>query len=850
MILLRLIGWPYLRSHVLRTALTTGGIVLGTAVFVGMHTANQAVLMAFGQTINRIAGKTDLQITAGETGFGEDVLDTAQSAATVRVAVPVIEAVVEAHAPSRGSLLVLAVDMTGDRSLRDYDFEAGDAAVLGDPLVFLAQPDSLIVTQQLAERNQVAIGDRLVLTTAQGEQPFTVRGIIKPTGLATAFGGNLAIMDVYAAQHMFGRGRTFDRVDVGIRPGTSLADAQRELSALLGPGFQVQPPVTRGRQAEAMLRGYSTMVNISSVFALFVGMFIIYNSFATAVAQRRTEIGILRALGATRRQIGQLFVQESVALGAIGAVAGVVVGVGIAQAIAAAIVAMTAGVYGLEQQPAGVAVTPLVAGTGLLLGLTTSLVAAVIPAWQAAHVDPVHAMKKAAYDIADGARSRRLPIAAGVLAVVAGVCLGLAEVRPLFYVSYVLMIVALLIMSTILSGTLARVIRPVLRWIRPVEGVLAADSLLQAPRRTAMTVSGLMLALALVVAFSGMARASYSSILQWINTTLNPDLFVMPSPRVELRTRRFPATMAAELASVPGIRDVQMFRSGRITFREQPAMLVGLEMVKVAATSRTAPVAGEAATMFQRCAAGQGVLVSDNLAQLHRLSLGEVLSIPAPYGTIRLPIVGIVVDYTDQQGSIFIDRSMFVRHWRDDSVSDFRLYLHPGARSSDVQQQIVQAYAGRQQVFVLTNQEVRDYVMQLANQWFSLMDLQIAVAVFVAILGIINTLTVSITDRRRELGVLQAVGALRAQIRRTIWLEAMAIGAIALALGAALGALNLYYILQMVRVDVIGLSLDYSYPVGTVLMLVPIILGAAFVAAIWPAESVLRGSLVEALEYE
>jgi putative ABC transport system permease protein len=167
-----------------------------------------------------------------------------------------------------------------------------------------------------------------------------------------------------------------------------------------------------------------------------------------------------------------------------------------------------------------------------------------------------------------------------------------------------------------------------------------------------------------------------------------------------------------------------------------------------------------------------------------------------------------------------------------------------------VQQQIVGQYAGRQQVFVLTNQEVRDYVVQLANQWFGLMDVQIAVAVFVAILGIINTLTVSITDRRRELGVLQAVGAVRAQIRRTIWLEAIAIGAIGLALGAAVGALNLYYILEMVRLDVIGLRLDYSYPMGTILLLVPIILGAAFIAAVWPAESALRGSLVEALEYE
>ena len=120
------------------------------------------------------------------------------------------------------------------------------------------------------------------------------------------------------------------------------------------------------------------MVNISSVFALFVGMFIIYNSFATAVAQRRSEIGILRALGATRRQVGLLFLQESLALGAIGAVIGIVVGVSIARAVAAAILAMTAGVYGVGEQAPSVVVTPIVVGTGLLLGLTTSMVAAVI----------------------------------------------------------------------------------------------------------------------------------------------------------------------------------------------------------------------------------------------------------------------------------------------------------------------------------------------------------------------------------------------------------------------------------------------------------------------------------------
>src|SRR5262249_1694164 len=242
MILLRLISWPYFRKHQLRTLLTTAGIVLGVGVFVGMHTANQSVLFAFSQTVDRIAGKTELQVTAGETGFGEDVLEKVQSASTVRVAVPVIEAVVDSNIKGQGNLLVLGTDMTGDRSLRDYDLETGDEAIVADPLVFLAQPDSLILSKVFADRNHLAVGNRLRLGTVDGEKAFTIRGITKASGLASAFGGNLAIMDIYAAQKMFGRGRTFDRIDLAVKPGATLAECERELATLLGPAFQIQPP--------------------------------------------------------------------------------------------------------------------------------------------------------------------------------------------------------------------------------------------------------------------------------------------------------------------------------------------------------------------------------------------------------------------------------------------------------------------------------------------------------------------------------------------------------------------------------------------------------------------------------
>jgi putative ABC transport system permease protein len=850
MILLRLISWPYFRKHVLRTMLTLAGIVLGVAVFVGMHTANQSVLFAFSRTVDRIAGKTEIQVTAGEAGFEEDILEKVQSVPSVRVAVPVIEAVVDTRMAGEGSLLVLAVDMTGDRSLRDYDLESGDEAVIDDPLVFLAQPDSIILTKQFAEKSRLAVNDKIRLGTVEGDKQFTVRGIMKPGGLTSAFGGNLAIMDVYAAQKMFGRGRTFDRIDVGVKPGSTIADCERELTALLGAGFQIDPPSGRGQQFEAMLAAYSMMVGISSLFALFIGMFIIYNSFAIAVTQRRSEIGILRALGATRAQIRWLFLGESAATGVIGSLGGLAFGSLIARGIAASIGTLINDVYGVAQRADEVAASPVLLLTALGIGIATSIVAAAIPARNAARVDPVQALQKGRFQILSAGEYRLRAILAAIGAGGAIVCLVLGGSRVIFYAGYGMAIASALLLSPLLAVALARALRPVLKWLRPVEGALAADSLLQAPRRTSASVAALMLSLALVVAFAGMARASYSSIIDWMNTALNPDLFVSPSQNIVVRTIRFPPSMEGELATVPGVERVQAVRDARIVFRKTPVMVVAVDIMSVSQTARREPVAGVADDMYNRTAAGQGLMVSDNLAQLQRLALGDVLEVPAPYGVIRLPIVGVVVDYSDQQGTILMDRRLFRQYWHDDTVNIFRLYLKPGTPMPDVRRSIIERYAGARQVFVLTNDELKAYILKITDQWFGLTSVQIAVAVLVAILGIVNTLTVSITDRRRELGVLQAVGGLRGQIRRTIWIEALSIGTIGLILGFGLGAINLYYILQIIHQDIAGMRLDYQFPVAVVAALVPTILASAFIAAIWPAESAVHGSLVEALEYE
>ena len=592
------------------------------------------------------------------------------------------------------------------------------------------------------------------------------------------------------------------------------------------------------------------MVTISSLFALFIGMFIIYNSFAIAVTQRRAEIGILRALGATRGQIRALFLGESAATGLLGSIGGLFAGVAIARGIAASIGALISDVYGVAQRADELATSPGVLAAALAIGVATSLVAAAIPARNAARVDPVQALQKGKYQVLSLGESRLRAILALIVGAISLVCLTTAVWRPIFYVGYVLAIVVALLLSPLLSLLLAKAIRPLLKRVRPVEGALAADSLIQAPRRTSASVAALMLSLALVVAFAGMARASYTSIIDWMNTTLNPDLFVIPSQNLVVRTVRFPASMVPEMASVPGVRRVQPIRDGRITFRGTPVLLVAGDLASIAETVHQKAVAGDLSDMYRRAAAGEAVIVSDNLAQLQRLEVGETIEINAPGGVVRLPVGGIIVDYSDQQGTIFMDHQVFMKYWNDDSVNVFRVYVAPGERVADVRQRIIERFAGRRQVFVLTNNDVKAYIIKLTDQWFGLTTVQIAVAVLVAILGIVNTLTVSITDRRRELGVLRAVGGLRRQIRRTIWLEALSIGVLGLLLGYAVGAVNLYYILQIVQHDIAGMRLDYQFPIATVLALVPTILGAAFVAAIWPAETAVKGSLVEALEYE
>lgn len=840
--LVRLLSFSYLATHRFRSLATLAGIALGVAAMVGMVAANESVLAGLRQTITQVAGAAQLQISAGDTGIPEAVLDRALSVPEVAVAAPVIEAVVSTGRGGEGNLLVLGVDMTADQSIRDYDTPGAE---FDDPLIFLAQPDSLMLSRDFAARNGLAMGSPLFLGTMEGTRRFVVRGLLHPGGLAQAFGGNLAVMDLYAAQRVFGKERTFDRIDIMAHRGVTVEDCRRALDAALGPGFRVDTPSERRRYFEQILENYRWAIGLASLFALVVGMFLIQNTLVVAVAQRRGEIGILRALGATRSQIRNLFLLEGGCLGLAGSLAGALGGLGLSRLAVRYVAKSLEGLYGVSGEPMPSGSEPLVIAGSVAAGVACSVLAALAPAAIAARADPVLALQKGRYEILQP-QERRIRHLLALAAALIAAPLAAAGFENGVRASYLLAVVALILLTPELSTWVARLLRPLLARIRPVEGALAADSLLQAPRRTAAVVSALMLSVSMVIGLGGIAEASYRSILDWVTGTLDADFIVAASENLKDLTFRFPGALENDLRSVEGLAIVQPVRTARVRVLNSQPILFAVDIPRLTPAARKRAVPVDTEKIHALAAQGRGVIISDNLAAHERLRVGDSLDLAAPDGLIRLPVLAIYRDFTDPQGTIVIDRTLYRNRWHDDTVNLFRLYLRPGASPRAVRRQAVARLGSNRRLFVFSSGDLRRHVLGLAGRWFHVTYVQLAIAVLVAILGIASALAVSIMDRRRELGILRAVGGLRRQIRIAVWMEAMAMVVVGFVLGLALSVVNILYAISIFS----GHALAFRFPGLLAALLLIVLLAAALASAIAPAEAAVRAPLVSALEYE
>ncbi len=847
-----LISFQNFRIHWLKNLLTTFGIILGVAVFFAMRTANQSLQEEFQKTIDKVAGKAQLQVLGGDAGMPEAVLEQVQSTEGVEIGVPVVEVVVETQIRGEGNLLLLGVDFTGDNRVRDYHVEDESQTEIEDPLLFLAQPDSICLTREFAQRNGLKLGDGIELNTALGVKRFAIRGLIAPGNLASAFGGNIGVMDIYAAQYMLNRGQKFDRIDIALAPGEKIEDVRRRLQEKLPAGFKVRTPDQRGKQMENLTSAFTLGLFISSLIALLVGIFLIFNSFAVAVTRRRKDIGILRALGATRRQVQNLFLAESLLLGTVGSVLGVLVGWGGALAVISFMDRVIQGSYNVSVRTTSVRTEPLFVVASLLLGIVTSLLGALIPARAAATVDPALALQKGKHQtlLAEEAHWRRI---FGVAILVMALLLTFPSTNHssiVEYTQFTLIFIGLALLVPSMAHWLSLGLRFPMSRLFGVEGTLACDSLIQAPRRTSSTVAALMFSLAFVVSNSTFTSSIKQSMLNWMTQTVNAHMFVTTSENLASRVIHFPASMRTELSKIPGVRQVDSVRLLNHDYRGNPILIFSVEMSQFFRRATFIIKEGDKKTIPRELADQNTVIISKNFSILYKVHPGDMLALDTPSGTTHLRIVGVMEDYSSDKGSLAMDRQNYVRLWKDDTVDTFDLMLAPGARPDEVKREILSRFSGQKRLFVFTNLEFRRKILALIDQFFALTYVQIIVAMAVAVLGIINTLFISISDRRRDIGILKVIGGLRHQIRKLVLLEACCISLIATVLGTMAGAYLGYFSNRTIALTFTGWWIPYSFDWKTTLLLFPTMMLVGLLAAWYPANTAISLPLIDALGYE
>lgn len=849
---LALVTFRQWRQHKLRLALTVLGIALGVAIVFAVRTANAALLDSLQATVERLAGKATLQITAGESGFSQDVLREVRATPGVLVAEPLVEVIARTALPEEGHLLVMGLDTASDLELHE-DMMDPSQLEIANPLAFIARPDSIAVTRTFAERHGLHAGDTLPLLTQQGRRAFTVRGFFKPTGAGAVFGGNVAVMDIVAAQAAFNRGAKYDRVDVMTDPGVPVEEVRQRLRERLPSGLEVQRPERRGQGMENAVASLRLGLLFMSFLALTIGVFIIFNSFSISVNQRWKEIGILRALGVERFNVQRMFLGEAAAMGAFGSLLGIPVGYYLAGGATEIMSLVATNIYGTISTPQPPAFRWDYAALALAVGIISSLLAAWLPARTAARLDPVLALHNIETRQPETVMGRRR-MAIGVGLIVAG--LALTRFSPpragmTIQFSYSLMIqlgMILLLPKLIVWG--ARILRPAMNRAFGAEGVLAVDTMTRAPRRAAATVGALMIGLSFVFSNGAFIQSQKSALMRTLDRAVNTDLLITTSEQVRSRTYHFSEELAQRVAALPGVRRAENLRLTEIPFRDQEVALIAHDMDAWLTRAPDVLDEGDARAAREPAARGDGFLISHNFAALWGVRLGDELRLETPAGPLVRPVLGILEYYHSERGTIFMDRELFKRFWEDDAVDYIFVNLNPEVDRAAFKNEVQRVIAGEQRAFIYTHEEYKRWVTRLIDQFFTLTYLQMIIAIIVAALGLVNTLVISVAERRRELGIIRAIGGLRGQVRKMVLLEAVAIALIGFAIGIVAGIFNAYFLVRMAAAIIAGFKLPFHFPLLMVFVALPIVLVVALVAAWWPARRAMRLPVIEAIGYE
>jgi putative ABC transport system permease protein len=855
------VSLPRMREHPLRTSLTIAGIGLGTAVVVAVVLVSRSIIVGVTASVDDLAGKADLQVRGGGSGFDEAVLERISAVPGVYRAAPVVQQIVNVRTRDgrRERLLMLGVDMLGthDSYFRDYESSALEE-IRRDPLVFLNSPTNLILSRQLARRLGVRLHHKIAIGGGQGVQQFDVWGFSEDGAAVTrAFGGSLGLMYYQAMQAAFGRGHNIDNVDIAVTPGRDPALVARALREMLGAGFSVERPALRGDRISKMLNTMQTALTMSSVIAMFAAAFLVFNTISISIAQRRRELGILRALGMTRGQLMRLLTLEGMVLGSVGSALGVLGGLGLSQGMMLVTSQAIDEVY-LQQAITEVQFDRGIAALGFGLGASFATLAALLAARSVGRIRAVSALAASGSPPASALGRRwwgRGELACVVMIVTTLALLQVPSLGSLplgaLAACLTLLLAGRLAMPWLVRLTHLGVARGLGRTLG-VEATLANGNLARDLDRASSTASGLMIGVGLSVGIATFASSFLSSLDTWSAQISPGDLFVTSGARIGfLSSRNTPIvdSFRAELLSLPEIDHVRRVRFMNADFRGFPIKVGTTDMHELIKRSQLTLLEGQLDQVIADMQRG-AVIVSENFASRFAIHRGSRVELATLRGTERFVVAGVSVDYSSDAGTVLLDWSTFVAHWADERVDTYEVHVRAGASIDAVRRTITERWGEQHDLFVLTNREFRGELLKAVDNMFSLLNSLELVTLLVAALGIVTSVLANVLDRVREIGILRALGMRRAQIRKVVITEATLLGGVGTVAGLGIG-MGLGYIVMRHIVGVqMGWYLPYEFPLRAAITLVAVTIPVSALAGYLPARQAASLAVAEALDYE